>query len=277
MKERTTALKWVKYILIYALLILFLTPFYLMVINSFKTTQNFVNSPFSLPAPDEINFRNYINAFEKMNFIHAIGNSAIITSIGVLFILLTASMAAYFLVRHQWKINKVIFAMLVASMIVPFQAIMIPLVSIYGNMGLMNSKWILIFMYMGFGQGFAIFIFHGFIKNVPLEMEESALIDGCNKMQSFFQIVLPLLKPVIMTVLILDVLWIWNDYLLPSLVLLSPSERTLPLSTYSFFNTYSVDFAPLMAGIVLTILPVIVVYLFSQKYIIHGVVQGAIK
>lgn len=277
MKEKKNVFKLAKYVLIYILLILFMMPFYLMVINSFKTTQQFVNNPFSLPELEKVGFGNYISAFNKMNFLNAITNSTIITLISVLLILLTASMAAYFLVRHKWKINKIIFATLVASMIVPFQAIMIPLVSIYGRLNLMNSKWILIFMYMGFGQGFAIFIFHGFIKNIPLEMEESALIDGCSKIQSFFQIVFPLLKPVLVTVLILDVLWIWNDYLLPSLVLLSPIERTLPLSTYSFFTTYSVDYAPLMAGIVLTIIPVLIVYLFSQKYIIEGVVQGAIK
>lgn len=267
--------RWIKYIVICVLLIIFIIPFYLMVINSFKTTQQFVNSPFSLP--DKIDFKNYADAFKKMNFLNAIGNSAIITSVSVALILLTSSMAAYFLVRHKWRLNKIIFAILVASMIVPFQAIMIPLVSIYGNMDLMNSKWVLIFMYLGFGQAFAIFIFHGFIKNIPVEMEEAALIDGCNKMQSFFKIVFPLLKPVLITVLILDVLWIWNDYLLPSLVLLSPSERTLPLSTYNFFSSYSVDFAPLMAGIILTILPVLIVYLFCQKQIVKGVVQGAIK
>lgn len=132
-------------------------------------------------------------------------------------------------------------------------------------------------MYMGFGQAFAVFIFHGFIKNIPIEMEEAVLIDGGNKLQSFFKVVLPLLTPVMVTVLILDILWIWNDYLLPSLVLLSPVQKTLPLSTYSFFQTYSVDYAPLMAGIVLTILPVLIGYIFAQKQIIKGVVQGAIK
>jgi len=276
-KNKISFVKVIRYVLIYFLLILFMMPFYLMVINSFKTTQQFVSNPFSLPALNKVGFDNYISAFKKMSFLKAIGNSATITLISIILILLTSSMAAYFLVRHKWKINKVIFAVMVASMIVPFQAIMIPLVSIYGRLNLMNSKWVLIFMYIGFGQGFAVFIFHGFIKNIPLEMEESALIDGCSKVQSFFQIVFPLLKPVLVTVLILDVLWIWNDYLLPSLVLLSPAERTLPLSTYSFFNTYSVDYAPLMAGIVLTIIPVVIVYIFSQKHIIHGVVQGAIK
>jgi raffinose/stachyose/melibiose transport system permease protein len=265
----------VKYAVIIALLAVFLVPFYLMIINSFKTTQQFVDSPFALPG--SITLKNYIAAFEKMNFLKAFTNSILIMVVSVTLIIFSSSMAAYFLVRNKWRSTKIIFAILVASMIVPFQAVMIPLVSIYGRMDLMNSKWVLMFMYMGFGQAFAIFIFHGFIKNIPLEMEEAALIDGCNRMQSFFHIVFPLLKPVIITVLILDVLWIWNDYLLPSLVLLSPSERTLPLSTYNFFTSYSVDFAPLMAGIVLTILPVLVVYLFAQKHIVKGVVQGAIK
>ena len=132
-------------------------------------------------------------------------------------------------------------------------------------------------MHMGFGQAFAVFIFHGFIKGIPVELEEAALIDGCGRLKNFFRIVLPNLKPVMVTVLILDVLWIWNDYLLPSMVLLSPDLRTLPLSTYSFFTTYSVDYAPLMAGLVLTIIPVITLYLLCQKQIIEGVVQGAIK
>ena len=186
-------------------------------------------------------------------------------------------MTAYFLVRHNWRINRWLFAALVASMLVPFQAIMIPLVSIYGSLDLLNNKWTLIFMYLGFGQPFAVFVFHGFIKSIPLELEEAALIDGANKLQVFFQVIFPLLRPVIMTVMILDVLWIWNDYLLPSLILLSPAERTLPLSTYSFFNEYSVDYAPLMAGIVMTILPVLVVYVMAQRQIIEGIVKGAIK
>lgn len=275
MTKRINAGPVLKHIFIYAVLILFIIPFFLMVNNSFKTTEQFVNSPFSLPQ--QFRFSNYADAFQKMNFLNAIKNNIIITLISVSLIILTASMSAYFLVRNKWKINAIIYAIMVASMIVPFQAIMIPLVSIYGNMELLNNKWILIFMYLGFGQSFAVFIFHGFIKNVPLEMEEAALIDGCNKMQSFFRIVFPLLKPIIVTVLILDVLWIWNDYLLPSLVLLSPAQRTLPLSTYSFFTTYSVDYAPLMAGIVLTIIPVLIAFILCQKQIVKGVVQGAIK
>lgn len=275
MKAGKSASLVLKYLLIYALLALFLVPFFLMVINSFKTTQQFVESPFSLPK--DFSLKNYAGAFDKMKFPNAFKNSFIITCLSVPLIILTSAMSAYFLVRNNWKINKIIFAIFVASMIVPFQAVMIPLVSIYGNLRLLNNRWILIFMYAGFGQAFAVFIFHGFIKSIPLEMEEAALIDGCTKIQAFFKIVLPMLKPVVITVLILDILWIWNDFLLPSLILLSPAQRTLPLSTFAFFSSYSVDFAPLMAGIVLSILPVLVVYLFCQNKIVDGIVQGAIK
>lgn len=266
---------WIKYLFAYLMLIITLVPFYLMINNSFKTTQLFVKNPFSLPRT--FNITNYTTAFQRMRYSRAISNSAIITCISVSLLILTSSMTAYFLVRHNWRINRWLFAALVASMLVPFQAIMIPLVSIYGSLDLLNNKWTLIFMYLGFGQPFAVFVFHGFIKSIPLELEEAALIDGANKLQVFFQVIFPLLRPVIMTVMILDVLWIWNDYLLPSLILLSPAERTLPLSTYSFFNEYSVDYAPLMAGIVMTILPVLVVYVMAQRQIIEGIVKGAIK
>jgi raffinose/stachyose/melibiose transport system permease protein len=275
MRTRLKKVSWGRGIFIYLMLFLFLVPFYIIVNNSFKTTEQFITSPFALASA--ISFRNYVYAFERMNYVNAISNSADITLLSVVGIILTSSMAAYFLVRFHWKINKIIFAIMVASMIVPFQAIMIPLVTIYGSLNALNNKWILIFMYLGFGQSFAVFICHGFIKNIPLELEEAALIDGCNRVQSYFKVVLPNLLPIIVTLMILDVLWIWNDYLLPSMILLSPLQRTLPLSTYSFFSTYSVDFTPLMASLVMTILPVIILYILGQKQIVKGVVQGAIK
>lgn len=275
MRTRLKKVAWGRGIFIYLMLFLFLVPFYIIVNNSFKTTEQFITSPFALAS--SVSFRNYVYAFERMNYVNAISNSAVITLLSVVGIILTSSMAAYFLVRFHWKINKIIFAIMVASMIVPFQAIMIPLVTIYGSLNALNNKWILIFMYLGFGQSFAVFICHGFIKNIPLELEEAALIDGCNRVQSYFKVVLPNLLPIIVTLMILDVLWIWNDYLLPSMILLSPVQRTLPLSTYSFFSTYSVDFTPLMASLVMTILPVIILYILGQKQIVKGVVQGAIK
>ncbi len=262
-------------VFVFALLLVFLIPFYLVVNNSFRTTEQFITDPFKLAT--SLDFGNYVSAFQKMNYLSAIENSLFITIISVLAILLTSSMFAHYLVRNKGKLSNFLFAMMVMSMIVPFQAVMIPLAKIYGSMNLYNNSWTLIFFNIGFGQAFAVFIFHGFIKSIPVELEEAALIDGCGKLRNFYSVVLPNLKPVMVTVLILDVLAIWNDYLLPSMVLLSPSLRTLPLSTYSFFSTYSVDYAPLMAGLVMTIIPVIVLYLICQKQIIEGVVQGAIK
>jgi raffinose/stachyose/melibiose transport system permease protein len=266
---------WTKTILITLLLILFLVPFYLIVNNSFRTTETFVSAPFRLT--NSLDPKNYADAFQKMRFLSGFVNSLLITVVSVSILLLTASMTAHYLVRNPGKASNAIFGVMVASMIVPFQAVMIPLAKIYGSLNMYNHTWTIIFFYMGFGQAFAAFIFHGFIKGIPLELEEAALIDGCGRLRNFFSIVFPNLKPVMVTVLILDVLWIWNDYLLPSMVLLSPDLRTLPLSTYGFFTTYSVDYAPLMAGLVLTILPVILLYLLGQRQIIKGVVQGAIK
>jgi raffinose/stachyose/melibiose transport system permease protein len=275
MTMRFVKQRWPRTVFISLLLVLFLVPFYLVLNNSFRTTETFVNAPFALTT--SLDLKNYVDAFDKMNFLSGFQNSLMITVISVLGIMLTSSMSAHYLVRNPGKVSNAIFGIMVASMIVPFQAVMIPMAKIYGSLNMYNNSWTLMFFYMGFGQAFAAFIFHGFIKSIPVELEEAALIDGCGRLKNYFRIVLPNLKPVMVTVLILDVLWIWNDYLLPSMVLLSPNLRTLPLSTYGFFTTYSVDYAPLMAGLVLTIVPVIVLYLLCQKQIIEGVVQGAIK
>ncbi len=275
MTMRFVKRRWPRTVFISLLLVLFLVPFYLVLNNSFRTTEAFVNAPFELTT--SLDLKNYVDAFDKMNFLSGFQNSLMITVISVLGIMLTSSMSAHYLVRNPGKVSNAIFGIMVASMIVPFQAVMIPMAKIYGSLNMYNNSWTLMFFYMGFGQAFAAFIFHGFIKSIPVELEEAALIDGCGRLKNYFRIVLPNLKPVMVTVLILDVLWIWNDYLLPSMVLLSPNLRTLPLSTYGFFTTYSVDYAPLMAGLVLTIVPVIVLYLLCQKQIIEGVVQGAIK
>lgn len=265
----------VKNVVLFVLLIIFLFPFLILVMNTFKTTQQFIENPISLP--DQFNFDNYGKAIDAMNFFSGFINSLIITVVGVFIVVLFASMTAYLFARFKWKINKVLFFVMIASMTIPFQVVMIPLVTIYGNLGFLDSRESLLFMYLGFGSPFAIFTFHGFIKGVPIALEEAASIDGCSRLRTFFQIVLPLLKPVVSTVVVLDVLWMWNDYLLPSLILQSPEIRTLPLSTYNFFSSYSVDFTPLMAGLVMTIIPVLILYLFLQKYIIEGIAEGAVK
>lgn len=258
-----------------AVFLLYVTPFLLVLLNSFKSTKEFIQNPLALPV--QLHWSNFVDASIKMNFLHAFINSFIITVVSVLLITVFSAMTAYSFVRHHWKINQYLFYLMIASMIIPFQAIMIPLVKIYGSLGLMNNKWALIYMYLGFGSSLAVFIYHGFIKSIPKELEEAAMIDGCSRFQAFFKIVFPLLKPTTMTIAILDILWIWNDYLLPSLVLITPAQRTLPLSTFYFFGTYTVNYGLLMAGLLLSILPLIVVFVFMQKYIIKGIMQGSIK
>ncbi|MFB5759633.1 carbohydrate ABC transporter permease [Paenibacillus medicaginis] len=275
MASQKAAFSVLKFMVLTVMLILFIVPFVFLLINSFKENTAITANPLSLP--DSFKMANYTYALEKMNYIDAFTNSLMITVLSVLLISLFAAMTAHYFVRNNNKVNQYTFLLMVASMIIPFQAIMIPLVKIYGSLGLLNSKWSLIYMYIGFGSSLAVFIYHGFVKGVPKELEEAALIDGCTRVQTFFRIVFPVLMPTTATISILNVLWIWNDFLLPSLILVDPEQRTLPLSTYNFYGTYTVDYGPLMASLVLTIFPVIIIYLFAQKYIIRGVMQGSIK
>mgnify|MGYP001770856628 CR=1 FL=1 len=255
--------------------LLYFFPFVLIVLNSFKDRTAIISNPLSMP--EQFSFENYIEAFQTMNFMSALWNSVLVTVVSVALIITFSSMFAYFLVRWKWKINKYLFLILIASMIVPFQALMIPFVSIYGKLGLLNSPWMLMFFYLGFGLGLATFMYHGFIKNIPVELEEAAVIDGATRFQVFRKVVLPMLKPITVTIVILDVLWIWNDFLLPSLVLVSESTRTIPLSTFYFFGQYTSSFGPAMAGLILATIPVIIFFILLQKQVIRGVIDGAIK
>jgi raffinose/stachyose/melibiose transport system permease protein len=261
--------------IIVVLCIFFVWPFVFVIVNSLKSTRDFLLNPIALPPT--LNFGNYIEAADNMHFLSSLANSLIITILSILLITVLAAMTAWFFVRNKWKLNQIIFFLMVASMIIPFQAIMIPLVKIYGALNMLNSKWSLIYMYIGFGINLAVFMYHGFLKSVPMELEEAAFIDGCSNSQIFFRIVFPMLKSITVTVLILDMLWIWNDFLLPSLVLISAKERTLPLSTFIFMGTYTVKYGHLMAALMMTALPVLIVYLFIQKRIVAGIAQGAIK
>jgi raffinose/stachyose/melibiose transport system permease protein len=263
------------FVIAIVLFILYIFPFFLIIINSFKTRQEIVLNP--LTFPKSWSLENYIQANEMMHFSKAFFNSLIVTVFAVLFIIIFSAMLAYFLVRWKWKMNTVILLALVSSMIIPFQSLMIPFVSIYGNLGLLNSKYSLIFFYLGFGISLATFMYHGFIKSIPLELEEAAIIDGASRFQVFMKVVFPMLAPITTTIAILDVLWIWNDFLLPSLVLISEDNRTIPLSTFYFFGKYTSSYGPAMAALVLSIIPVIIFYLIMQRRIIKGVIDGAIK
>lgn len=260
--------------------IAYMFPFLMVVINSLKQKRDIIKSPFSwLFTIKGLSFDNFVKAFTQMDFLNAFKNSLLVTAFSTILVILLAAMLAYYIVRHNNGISKMTFALMVASMIIPFQAIMIPLVSIYGGiLSILNHRVTLIFMHTGFSMAMSVFMFHGFIKgNVPIALEEAACIDGCTHTRTFFQIVLPLLKPIISTMVILNALAFWNDFLLPSLVLTDKKLLTLPLSTYSFYGTYSADYGTIMAGLLLCVLPILILYVLLQKQIIGGVVAGAVK
>ena len=260
--------------------IAYMFPFLMVVIKSLKQKRDIIKSPFSwLFTIKGLSFDNFVKAFTQMDFLNAFKNSLIITVSATVLVTLFAAMLAYYIVRHNNKISKITFGLMVASMIIPFQAIMIPLVSIYGGtLNILNHRITLIFMHTGFSMAMSVFMFHGFIKgNVPMALEEAAYIDGCTHSQTFFKIVLPLLKPIISTMVILNSLAFWNDFLLPSLVLTDKKLLTLPLSTYSFYGTYSADYGTIMAGLLLCVVPILILYIVLQKQIIGGVVAGAVK
>ena len=269
----------VKTIFVVFMFLFYMMPFILVIINSLKRKVNIVKNPLMLIDDKGVQLVNYVKAFTEMDFGTAFFNSILITGVSVFLILLCSSMTAYLFVRTNWLACRIFFALIVAYMVVPFQVIMIPLVSIYGNIfGILNSRATLIFMNLGFGTGMAIFMCHGFIKtNVPMALEEAAKIDGCTRLQIFFKIVLPLMKPILSTITILNTLGLWNDYLLPNLVLGKKALYTLPLAIRTFYGTFSNDLGKIMAALVMIVAPIIVVYIFLQKYIIGGVVAGAVK
>ncbi|GIP51180.1 carbohydrate ABC transporter permease [Paenibacillus vini] len=271
-------------ILVYAILVVsliaFITPFLLIIINAFKTNAQIIESPLSWPT--SFNFDNFFVSMKEMSYFHCFTNSLLITFGSVLLIGVFAAMTAHYFVRNKTKTNNLLFFAMVASMIIPFQAIMIPLVSLYGaKLGWIQTvpKSTLIFMYLGFGSPLAVFIYHGFIKSIPLELEEAAFMDGCNRRQTFFRIILPILMPTTVTIGILNVLWIWNDFLLPLLVLQNAGREsyTLPLAIQVFKGTYTTDNEKFLPAVLLVILPILIIYLFAQRFIIQGVTQGSVK
>jgi raffinose/stachyose/melibiose transport system permease protein len=266
----------IKIIVLICALVVYMFPFVMVIINSFKIKRDIIKEPMALIGSHGASLDNYVEAFHKMNFIRAFLNSLCITGVSVVLIIITSAMCAYLFVRMDYKINKIFFGLMIASMVIPFQVIMIPLVSIYGgNLHILNHRLTLILMHVGFSTAQSVFMYHGFIKsNIPMSLEEAAKLDGCTKYQTFFRIVFPLLKPTTATLVILYAMGIWNDFLLPSLVLTQKELYTLPIATQMFYGTYSSDLGLIMASLLMVAAPVIVLYLFLQKYIIAGVVAG---
>lgn len=258
------------------LAIIFLAPFYLVLSNSFKTQQGIFLNVMGLPFDEFFNPQNYIEAFRQLNFIRSFFNSLVITVSSTVIIIVFSSMAAWMLVRTKTKLSTLLFFMFTAAMLIPFQSVMLPLVNIMGRLGLLNPVG-LVFMYLGFGSSLSVVLYHGFIKSIPVELEEAATIDGCSKLQIFWYIIFPLLKPITVTVSILNVMWIWNDFLLPQLVINKPEWHTIPLRMFYFFGQYSRRWDLALAGLVISMIPIIIFYIIVQKHIIKGITQGSIK
>lgn len=267
------------WIVLLVMFVAFIFPFILVIINVFKTKADITSNPLALIGAHGFTIDNFPNAMEKMNFLNVFKNSLLITFISTVLTLLISSMAAFVIVRNKWKACTLLFAGMVASMVIPFQVLMIPLVSLYGGIfGVLNSRITLILMHVGFSLSMATFMFHGAIHtNIPLELEEAAFIDGCTRWETYWKIVFPLLKPTIATVAIIDAMAFWNDYLLPSLVLGRKELYTIPIATQAFYGTYSTDMGLVMAALLLAMLPILILYLFLQRYIVEGVTSGAVK
>ena len=269
---------WVLTLIFSILSVIYVMPIVVVVMNSFKKKAYINRSPFSFPnAKTFTGLENYMNGIKKIDYFKAFGYSTFITVCSVAVIIICTSMCAWYITRVHTAFTKGVYYLCLFAMIVPFQMVMFTL-SKFANMLHLGNPVGIILVYLGFGAGLSIFMFCGFVKSIPLEIEEAAMIDGCTPIQTFFQIVLPILKPTCITVAILQAMWIWNDYLLPSLVLNLKQYKTIPIVIQYLKGGYgAVDWGSMMAMLVLAIVPIIVFYIACQKYIIEGVVAGAVK
>ncbi|CQR54229.1 carbohydrate ABC transporter permease [Paenibacillus riograndensis] len=262
-------------LLMILLALVFLVPFYFLLANSVKSYSEILSDSSALPTVFQWN--NYAEAWKATDFPHAFLNSLVVTVTSNVLLAFLCSMCAYKMVRNNSRYNRILYVALVAAMVIPFQAIMIPLVQIVSRLGVMDSTAGLILAYLGFGAPMTVFLLHGFVKSVPIDIEEASRVDGSSPYGTFFRVVLPLMQPIIVTVIILNTLWIWNDYLMPSLILQSPALRTIPIATYTFFGQYTKQWDLALPGLVLGITPVVLFFLLMQKYIIEGIAQGSVK
>lgn len=265
------------FFILFILAIAFISPILIVLMNSFKGKFFISDTPFLFPNSETFSgVSNYTSGIAKTDFISAFGMSLFITVFSVGVIVLFTSMTAWYITRVKTKFNQVLYYIFVFSMIVPFQMVMFTLTKTANVLNIDNPIGI-IFIYLGFGSGLSVFLFSGFVKSIPIEIEEAVMIDGCNPAQSFFKVVLPILKPIAITVAILNVMWVWNDYLLPDLVIGS-EYKTIPIAIQYLKGGYgSIDMGAMMAMLVLAIVPIVIFYLLCQKYIIEGVVAGAVK
>lgn len=277
MENTAKRVNTILFVFLLILFFLFLIPILLVLMNSFKGQLFISNAPFALPdATTFSGIDNYVNGVQKIDFFRAFGYSLFITVFSVAAIILFTSMTAWYITRVKSPVTSALYYLFVFSMVVPFQMVMYTMVKVANMMRLDNPVGIIV-IYLGFGAGLSVFMFSGFIKSVPVDIEESSVIDGCSPLQTFFLIVFPILRPTAITVAILNAMWIWNDFLLPYLVI-GTKFRTIPIAIQYLQGGYgSRDMGALMAMLVLSIIPIIIFYLTCQKYIIKGVLAGAVK
>ncbi|NLN52279.1 MAG: carbohydrate ABC transporter permease [Clostridiaceae bacterium] len=263
---------------------LYMYPVVMVILNSLKVESAIQTSrAFEFPTAESFSgLENYGKAINSQGFLKSFGYSLFITASSVFLILLCCSMFAWYITRRKGIFSKIMYLLCAFSMVVPFQMVMFTLSQTADRLNIFglrfNTPWTICFIYLGFGAGLAVFLFSGFIRSIPIEIEEAALIDGCNPLQVFFKVVFPILRPTMISVGILETMWVWNDYLLPTLVLDIKKYRTIPMLIQYFRGSYGkVEMGPMMASIVLTILPVILIYLLGQKHIIKGVMSGSVK
>ena len=279
MKKKTRVFDRILTVVLGLLCIAWIYPVFMILMNSRKKeTAITTSSAVELPTAETFNgLANFVDAIGSKGFLSACLTSLTITVTSVVLILVCCSMCAWYITRVQNVFTKLCYFLFVFSMVVPFQMLMFTLASTSDQLRL-NTPWNICIIYLGFGAGLAVFMFSGFMKSIPLEIEEAALIDGCNPVQTFFLIVIPVLKPTLISVGILETMWVWNDYLLPYLVLDRKKYSTIPILIQYFKGSYGkVEMGPMMACIMLTVLPIIIIYVFCQKYIIKGVADGAVK
>ncbi len=278
MTERKQRSRWWLTGLLAVLAVIFLIPIILVVVNSFKSRLYISATPFALPnAQTFVGIENYLTGLYTAGFGGAFLRSVFITVTSVLVIVVGTSMTAWYITRVRHFLTSVLYYIFVFSMIVPFQMVMYTMTYVVGQLGL-DTPLGLVPVYLGFGSGLSVFMMCGFVRGIPLEIEEAATIDGCNPLQCFFRVVLPVMRPTAITVAVLNAMWIWNDYLLPYLVL-GTDQKTIPVAIQiAMQGAYgATDYGGLMAMLVLAIVPIILFYLFAQKYIIEGVTAGAVK
>ena len=259
--------------------IIWIYPIVMILFNSLKVESAITTSGvFQFPTSETWNgIQNFIASVTQMDFLKSFWYSLVISVMSVALIMLCCSMAAWYIVRVNGKLSKIFYYLCVFSMVVPFQMVMFTLAKTADTLHL-NNPYNICIIYLGFGAGLAVFMFTGFVKGIPLEIEEAALIDGCSPLQVFFKVLIPILKPTIISTAILELMWVWNDYLLPTLVLDIKKYKTIPMAVQYFRGSFGhVQMGPMMASIMIDIIPIIIVYLVCQKYIIEGVVAGAVK